>query len=181
MKKFIFLLAVFSLMAGCNAQAEPEEGKVEVIEIRDGVKTRITRDRVLKSEEEWKQILAPEEFKVARKKGTEKPYSGKTWDLHEKGIYQCVGCKNHLYHSDTKFESGTGWPSFWAPIAPENIKTEKDVSFFGVRTEIVCPVCDAHIGHVFEDGPQPTGLRYCMNSAAMHFEKEAKPAEIPAV
>jgi peptide-methionine (R)-S-oxide reductase len=128
---------------------------------------------VVKTDAEWKQQLSPGSFEVTRHAATERAYSGEYWNNHDKGLYHCICCGTALFSSDTKFESGTGWPSFWEPIAKENVHEINDFSFGMIRTAVSCRLCEAHLGHVFDDGPKPTGLRYCMNSVSLHFIKFA--------
>lgn len=180
MKNYVCLLFVllFASVVACTGTSQspqsvaansPHSGKVKLYSAAS--KGYIMSDKVVKSPEEWRKQLTPEQYHVSREQGTERAFTGATWNNHESGTYQCVCCGSDLYRSEHKYESGTGWPSFWQPIAPENISTRADNSLFSKRTEVVCSRCDAHLGHVFEDGPKPTGLRYCMNSAAMKFVK----------
>ena len=128
-------------------------------------------DKVTKTDQEWAAMLTPIQYKVTRKHGTEPAFSGEYHDSKEQGVYNCICCGNALFDSNTKFDSGTGWPSYWQPITPDSVSERDDSSFFMRRTEILCSRCDAHLGHVFEDGPEPTGLRYCMNSASLKLDK----------
>jgi peptide-methionine (R)-S-oxide reductase len=129
-------------------------------------------EKVSKSESEWRAELTPEQYEVLRRKGTERAFTGAYWDAKEPGVYRCAGCGQEVFRSDTKFDSGTGWPSFYEPASDEVVETEEDRSYFMRRTEVHCRRCGGHLGHVFEDGPEPTGLRYCINSCALDLDPE---------
>ena len=162
-----------SLVEATAADTIPRQ--VTIVEFSDSGKRlkKLKVAKIVKTEDEWRKQLSANAFNITRHADTELAFTGQYWNLHDKGLYRCICCDNALFSSDTKFESGTGWPSFWAPIARENVREIKDTSLLVLRIAVACTQCDAHLGHVFDDGPRPTGLRYCMNSASLRFVKQS--------
>lgn len=166
----LLALAGVMILMSLTGIANSEEMKgttVRLYSVEDGGYVELPADN--RSPEEWKKALTPEQFRILRKEGTERAFTGKYWNEHRHGIYRCAGCGTDLFSSETKYDSGTGWPSYWQPIAPENIREVEDNSFFARRIEVECARCGGHLGHVFDDGPKPTGLRYCINSESLTF------------
>jgi peptide-methionine (R)-S-oxide reductase len=169
---FLWMLKRPHLLTALASTGKP--GEITIVRFSDDGKRlqKVKVPKVVKSEDEWRKQLSAEEFEVTRHAGTERAFSGKYWNLHDKGLFRCVCCDSALFSSATKFESGTGWPSFWQPIAAENVRSGRDLSYGMIRDAVQCTQCDAHLGHVFDDGPQPTGLRYCMNSLSLKFIRQ---------
>lgn len=170
----VSLMGVALLLAGCSGSRTPEIAVSPVTDSNEPAKEQVMSEKVVKTDEEWRKQLTPEQFAVLRQKGTERAFTGAYWNTKEKGVYRCAGCGEVLFQSDTKYDSGCGWPSFYAPNSTNVITEAPDNSHFMQRTEVMCSKCGGHLGHVFDDGPKPTGLRYCINSASIKFEAQGE-------
>jgi peptide-methionine (R)-S-oxide reductase len=164
------IIGITWIWLSCDTSKNIQKNETSSQIIKNGGSTMT--DKIVKTDAEWKEILTSEQYRILRKKGTEPAFSGKYYHFTEEGIYQCAACGNELFSSKTKYDSGSGWPSFWKPISENSVETEKDTSLMMHRTEVHCARCGGHLGHLFEDGPDPTGLRYCINSAALQFVPE---------
>lgn len=172
----LFLIIAIVSAVSFNKDDRQKQSNVFFESVSDSIKSKEKKmeDKIIRTDEEWEKILTPEQYRVLREKGTERAYTGEYWDHFEEGVYKCAGCGAELFSSDTKFDSHCGWPSYFSPLAGDRVIYREDKSYGMIRTEVLCAKCGGHLGHVFDDGPDPTGLRYCINSVSLIFEKRQK-------